>query len=699
MAVVKPSVTLRRVRGYVALLLVVIAAYPAQAEVGELLDRYAQLPQLTSRPSVSADGNLVVFSASEPYWLAVSRIMLLDRHRVRTPRAIAQGRLPVFSPDGERVAFFSAQSGDNQVWLFDRRSETSWQLSHVPGGLQAPAQGLENGFSLERLVWTAEGKSLLVSHATSRQRAEDLTAKPWLQVPKNQKDLQLLSFGPQDLNQPIVSVFQKGFSEPRRFILGGYGEISRIMVIDAKTGAATAIPSASENLVVGSAVPGNSRTIVATSREYRRQGIHLDVQTHLGLFDTRSGEFQGLTNGRSNDELPVLSPDGKYLAFLRNDSTEEDEPKAQRKLMLLDVMSGRLTHLQIDLPLKILIWKSSKVLLVVGRDHLASELVEFSASSGQELRRSERLAQVNDATWVSRSRDLIFTETDFSTPLRFFSRQSGHDNPIWQAPDLFADVPSEHIPLHWKSKGGETVTGMLTKPTNKPGLLPLLVNFYPNTAGYSYDAYSLDGTQLLLRQGYAVLRINMRTPHTWYYFLGPESDSIPGFGVGGIATLVDDVDRGIETALASRGIDRNRIGGVGHSNGGGALVQYLVHGNKLKCGIVFAPAGIEWWSGSVRPMQVASYLKGVLPWQDPALYSALEPGTHADQVSASVLFVVGGEDAYFPIVTSNLFNSFRAAGKDVEFLLYQDQSHIFRGAAEADFWQRKLQFLDHHLKN
>lgn len=62
-------------------------------------------------------------------------------------------RKPSYHPSGNRIAFFSDRSGQQEIWLLDRRTQELQQLS---GGINMPSPDLSKG-----LHWSPDGRELL----------------------------------------------------------------------------------------------------------------------------------------------------------------------------------------------------------------------------------------------------------------------------------------------------------------------------------------------------------------------------------------------------------------------------------------------------------------------------------------------------------------------------------------------------------
>src|ERR1035438_1201212 len=58
---------------------------------------------------VSPDGERIAYVLAGQVWIGYAR-----PHA--TPKAIAKGSLPTWSPDSSKLAFYSSQSGSQQLW-------------------------------------------------------------------------------------------------------------------------------------------------------------------------------------------------------------------------------------------------------------------------------------------------------------------------------------------------------------------------------------------------------------------------------------------------------------------------------------------------------------------------------------------------------------------------------------------------------
>lgn len=88
-------------------------------------------------------------------------------------------------------------------------------------------------------------------------------------------------------------------------------------------------------------------------------------------------------------------------------------------------------------------------------------------------------------------------------------------------------------------------------------------------------------------------------------------------------------------------------------------------------------------------------------WETPEPYLANSPVFHAHRASSPLLIVFGTDDQAVDFSQGvELYNVMRRAERPVVMLAYEDERHSFRERSNReDATRRKLQWLDHHLRN
>jgi dipeptidyl aminopeptidase/acylaminoacyl peptidase len=666
------------------------------AEVSSELAAYQEISQVRGRIAVQPGGMKIAFAAERPLGQGLATIWMLDGYRY-SPVAmrIADGWSPTFSPDGREIAYLSQTDGKPQVWVYALKTGRSRQLTQIAAGLRPPSPGTENRDldAFNRIAWDPSGRVIAVARARDREGLPEARVPDWMQSSQTAALVVPVSAAERWSRAAEVAIAK---NVEGRIVTGGNAEVSEILCIDAKSGQITRRLTDVDSLYAPSWSPRKTRKLYALKRHYDAGDVFTSVATTENLGAT----WQPLsTHTGPTQEAVSVSPGGGWVSYLTSESTGRSHAMKPRQLRIVDA-DGHDEPVVIDVPVRAAEWSSPSRLLVVGRDGLDTVLIYVDAHSRVPYEDYRRPASLSAVTVDRRSGNAFWVESDPTTPLRIV-RWNGKEPMVIFEQKFLAQttVPVTFVPLRWIASDGARMAALLAAPETDGPRPRTVVIAYPGDAEWSFDINPIHGINLLLNRGYAVLRVNARAPHSWFYYFGAGSLGSSGQGAEGVETVHEDIDRALELTQRSGVADGTRACGLGHSNGGGVIMQFIAGSSRLRCAIIAAPAFGSWWTDSLLadPAYAAELMGGPTLWQDPNLYSAVDPAARLDKVTAKTLFVVGGDDWIFPIDVVALFNGLRAAGKKPDLLVYPKQGHVLGGAALTDFWQRELKFLDANL--
>ena len=311
-----------------------------------------------------------------------------------------------------------------------------------------------------------------------------------------------------------------------------------------------------------------------------------------------------------------------------------------------------------------------------------------------------------DIRIISRSRDLTRTIVRVSTDraareFYLLDRTTGKRTLLAADPIAeYSDVLSSMVPISFKSRDGLDLHGYLTVPNGTDGRnLPMVLNIHGGPwlrDRWRYDAL----TQFFANRGYAVLAVNYRGSsgygHAFRRAIKRE------FARKAHDDLIDGVNWAITKGIA----DPSKIAIYGRSYGGYATLV----------GLTFTPdvfaAGIDVMGISDLNVQVAKsppYWKLGRTWheyvgdaakpEDRADMAARSPINFVDRIKRPLLVVHGANDVRVVRENSDrLVAAMRAAGKSVEYLLFEDEGHSIRKPRNRLTMARRIEsFLARHL--
>lgn len=271
-------------------------------------------------------------------------------------------------------------------------------------------------------------------------------------------------------------------------------------------------------------------------------------------------------------------------------------------------------------------------------------------------------------------------------------------------PQLKEEDMAEMRPITFKSRDGLTIHGYITLP--KAALegkkVPMVVNPHGGPQGIR-DSWGFNPeTQLFASRGYATLQVNFRISGGY----GKEFLRAGFKQIG--RKVMDDVEDGVQYAIAQGWVDENKIAIYGGSHGGYATLMGLVKTPDLYvCGVdyvgvsnieTFFTSFPEYWKPLTEMVKQIWY--DLDNPEERAIAREVSPVYQIDKIIKPVYVVQGANDPRVNINESDqIVTALRAKGLDVPYMVKYNEGHgFYREENRMDFYSTMLGFLAKYLK-
>ena len=256
--------------------------------------------------------------------------------------------------------------------------------------------------------------------------------------------------------------------------------------------------------------------------------------------------------------------------------------------------------------------------------------------------------------------------------------------------------------VSWDGGDGVKVEGVLFWPPGRRGErgLPLIVDLHGGPFGVArIEAVDLFGRYtsypaVLAARGFLVLNPNYRGSG------GRGDDFTRGIEGHRCSRPSLDVIRGVESLVARGWADRERVGLIGYSGGGGLSKCLIGRTDVFRA----AATGAGVWDdislfGTTRGGSWAEiFYENKSPWQDPGLWWNESPIGGLGRVKTPTLIVAGERDGTAPAQASELYHDLVWRGVPAELLLFPDESHIFtKPSHKRTKIRAEISWLEHYL--
>lgn len=568
-----------------------------------------------------------------------------------------------WSPDSTHVAYIS----QGNVWVADVTGGAARQLTHDPKGPGDP-----RGATDHHPQWNPNGRWILYESgqhgynelyvvsqdggvrnriaATEIYHGADVLA---VNVAQDHGDaVSSDRFDPRPQWSPDGT--RISYTERSREFFSGK---LKVLAFDQTTG--NPIPPA-RDLYIAQNDPGGAWAINtdAWSPDSKTLAVVLQ-ETHwdkIWLIPATGGKPRELTFGTGEDELPLYSPNGKWIVFESNRGVAE-----QRHLWLVP------------------------------------------ANSGQPHRLDQLDGIEGEPKWSSDGQSITFTlRTILGASAEYSETIAANSQPhlIGEVHhSRFEDLGITPEVVHYKGKDGRPLAAILYKPAGyKPGIrYPAVILAHGGPEGQvllSVAPWSI----FLADHGYVVLEPNFRG--STGYGERFRNANVEDSGGGEI----DDFGASAKFLIDSGLADAHRIGISGGSHGGTVVANAVT-----KLPDTFA-VGIEKY-GVVDRALFLRYTNrnsairwetkmGGTPEAKPAVYRKADVLPDVARIKAPLLILHGEDDPQVPPQESQEFAAaLKSAGKTFTYITYPSEGHGFvQRDHRRDAYQRELAFLDKYLK-
>jgi dipeptidyl aminopeptidase/acylaminoacyl peptidase len=274
---------------------------------------------------------------------------------------------------------------------------------------------------------------------------------------------------------------------------------------------------------------------------------------------------------------------------------------------------------------------------------------------------------------------------------------------------------AERILFTYENDDGTQLNGLVLLPHDyeEGRAYPLIVSVYAGSVVRSEAHYSASKNQI---RPYHPLLLTARN----YAVLYP---SIPMPGTAGPIDPISELSKNVLPALdevVRLGIaNPERVGLIGHSYGGYAVVGLLGQTDRFNAAIASAPfldltdyndmipVKLRYFDAAAEPSFLysaelenpnATIRMGLGPQQDPEQYRRNSPLTYADRITTPLMLIHGDLDPVPMAQSEALFKRLKRQGNEAMLVRYWGEGHTIQSPANlVDVWQRIEEWFDHYL--
>lgn len=670
-----------------------------------------------NRLALSPDGRVAAYALENALWVVPTAT---GGKPQKIADVAAPAAVPRWSPSGDRLAYYSYESGSLQLWLYDHHGGNRKQLSFVEGGINPSAGArLASGYGTDplRYSWSPDGSKIAFTTQVAVEASDSEGGNigngsvPLPETLAAGKPIVLTGSTPRAWTlQGVVSYGQEE-SDPYGLASGTSSKVfpqtTQLFLVDVKSGHVSQLTHDSAGYFEPEWSP-DGRRLAYMSPEGQPLLRGSVLETNIFTLDLITLQKTRITRGLMQKITPRWSPDGQWIAYYGKDITETFVRKDGDVYVVRGDGSARSRNVTSNID-RVGYgggeWSSDgSSILTWYVDGLASPLVSIDVTTGRVSAISPQQAAVGFAGGVATSPGGVIwaqlTDPNAATTLWFNGR---HEKPrvlLEIEPTVDLSRKRRWEVVQWTNGRQETLEGILVYPLGYAARrqYPLVVDTYGSVSmsrgNYDEAAYVKASSR------YFVFRPNHRAPNMYVNARKSAVYDAAAVGPTGVAVMVDDILSGVDMLVERRLVDPTRMCVAGFSNGALQGAQLLTQTHRFKCAMLQS-GNYNWVTYaflSTDPSDSIRFTYRIAPWEDASVHVALSPVFHADKITTPILLAVGDRESLV-IQAVELYNVLRYLNKDVTLLRYPKEGHGLTGAAQEDFTKRIESFFGTYLSN
>lgn len=615
--------------------------------------------EVAADTAISPDGERIVYVRQSMDIMsdrALSRLWIINtdgsNHR---PLLSGNGNAsqPTWSPDGGRIAYVASdQQRGAQIhvrWMDTGQTAVLTNVRRSPGSLS----------------WSPDGQSIVFSM---------FVADPSTSLAKAPAKPKGAKWAPPA--KVIESIRYRGDGQ-------GYLETghTQLFLLSADGGTPQQLTTGAYNHGGGVTFTPDSDTLLFSAN--RQPEWEFDpLESEIWSLTIDSGELTQLTDRNGPDFAPVISPDGKRVAYLGFDDRKMGYHNTLAYVMDLDGGNQRALTAEFDRSIGDIQWAGSSSRLFVhyadnGLQHIASLSLSGKLASLADNLGGVSLGRpyVSGAFSVATNGTIAYTLGRPTRPADVGVIRRGSAERLT---DLNEDLLGRRElgdveMIKWSSVGDLDIQGWLVKP---PGFdaskkYPFILEIHGGPFA-AYGPHFSTEVQRYAADGYVVLYTNPRGSTSYGdSFANEIHHNYPGQDY-------DDLMSGVDAVIAMGFVDENQLFVTGGS-GGGVLTAWIVgKTDRFRAAVVAKPV-INWIS-TVLTTDISTFMPEYWfaddPWDDPEAYWARSPLSLVGNVTTPTALLTGEQDYRTPIPESEqYYQALKLRKVDTALIRIPEASH------------------------